>query len=75
MLCLVCRLCEEGRDRERWGPLAARIVGIANRRMCDIHCHKVQLHSMPMPLPSEPSFEVAPACSSAYIQPALDCSN
>ncbi|CAL5218834.1 g565 [Coccomyxa viridis] len=23
------------------GPLAARIVAVANRRMCDIHCHKV----------------------------------
>ena len=22
------------------GPLAARIVAVANRRMCDIHCHK-----------------------------------
>ena len=25
------------------GPLAARIVGMANRRMCDIHCHKAGL--------------------------------
>ena len=25
------------------GPVAARIVGLANRRMCDIHCHKAGL--------------------------------
>ena len=56
------------------GPLAARIVGIANRRMCDIHCHKVHSILCPMPLPSVPTFEVDPACTSAYIEPALDCS-
>jgi len=30
---------------ERWGPLAARIVGMVNRLMCDIHCHQVNTSS------------------------------
>ena len=45
------------------GPLAARIVGIANRRMCDIHCHKV--HCMLCPCP--PLWSDLSGCPCLYL--------